>query len=235
MSLPLIVLRPEPGCTATVTAARAQGLDARGFPLHAIRATPWTPVAREAFDALLIGSANALRHAGPALAGWRGAPAYVVGEATAAAARDAGLEVVGIGGNGLQSTLGLLDPRHRRLLRLAGRERILLAPPDGVTVIDREVYASEPVAMPRGLIDLLRDAAVPGVVVALHAGAAARHFAGECARLGIDRGRITLVAIGPRVAALAGAGWAASPVAARADDAALLALAGQLCQKRAEG
>lgn len=77
--IPLIVIRPQPGCDASVAAARARGLDAHGFPLFAVRALDWQPPAPDSFDALLIGSANALRHGGAALAAWRGKPAYAVG------------------------------------------------------------------------------------------------------------------------------------------------------------
>ncbi|MBU6268101.1 MAG: uroporphyrinogen-III synthase [Sphingomonadales bacterium] len=230
MSVPLIVIRPEPGCAATLAAATARGIEAWGFPLHDLAPTPWLPPAPDDFDALLIGSANVVRHAGAALALYRALPAYVVGERTAATVRDAGLTVAGVGGDGLQSALALLAPGHRRLLRLAGRERIDLVPPDGVTITAREVYASRPLPMPPELARLLNVAAIPRFVVALHSGEAARHFSAECNRLGIARARIAIVAIGPRVAGMAGDGWAGCHVAAQATDAALLALAGQLCQ-----
>jgi len=90
--LPLIVIRPEPGCTATVSAARAAGLDPHGFPLFAVVARSWQAPPPDQFDALLLGSANALRAAGPGLAALRHLPAYCVGETTAAAAREAGLK-----------------------------------------------------------------------------------------------------------------------------------------------
>jgi uroporphyrinogen-III synthase len=64
-------------------------------------AAPFTvqPVAWDApgdVDALLIGSANAIRHAGPGLAAYAGLPTYTVGAATAQAAREAGLDVVAV-------------------------------------------------------------------------------------------------------------------------------------------
>ena len=43
--IPLIVIRPQPGCDASVAAARARGLDAHGFPLFAVRALDWQPPA----------------------------------------------------------------------------------------------------------------------------------------------------------------------------------------------
>jgi len=44
-------------------------------------------------------------------------------------------------------------------------------------------------------------------------------------------GRITLAALGPRIAAAAGEAWTAVHTASRPDEAALLALAVDLCQK----
>lgn len=228
MSLPLIVIRPEPGCAATVAAARARGLDAHGFALFAVRAVAWD--AAEAVDALVLGSANAVRHAGAGLAAYAGMPAYAVGAQTADAARAAGLEVVATGHGGLQAVLAAVAPAHRRLLRLAGVERVDLAPPPGVTLIERVVYAAVPLAMPGPLALLLSARALPGAVVALHSAAAARHFGAECARVGVARGRIALAALGPRIAEAAGDGWRALRWAERADDAALLALAAEMCQ-----
>lgn len=227
--IPLIVIRPQPGCDVTVAAARALGLDAHGFPLFAVRPLDWAPPAPDCFDALLIGSANALRHGGPALAAWRGKPAYAVGRTTADAARAAGLEVIATGHGGLQAMLVALGPGHRRLLRLAGRERVELTAPAGVTIEERVLYASEPQPLPPALSALLAE----GAVVLLHSGEAARHFAALCAAHGLERARIALAAIGPRVAAAAGQGWAALRAAARPDDDALLALANEMCQEHA--
>lgn len=224
--IPLIVIRPEPGCAATCEAARGQGLAAHGFPLFAVRPLGWDAPAPDDFDALLIGSANALRHGGAALAAYAGKPAYVVGEATATAARAAGLAVIGVGRGGLQGVLERLHPGHTRLLRLAGQERVDLAPPPGVTMAERVVYASQPQAMPQALAALLAGPAL----VLLHSAEAARHFASACESGGIDRSRIRLATLGPRISAAAGTGWASIAAAASPDDPALLALAAELCQ-----
>jgi len=224
---PLVVIRPQPGCDATVAAARAAGLDALGFPLFAIVPRDWQAPPSDSFDALLIGSANALRHAGPALSAYRGMSAYAVGQATAEAVRAAGLDVAASGQGGLQSLLERLLPEHSRLLRLSGELRVDLAPPPGVEITERVVYASEPLPMPGELAEWLRRPAV----VMLHSGEAARHFAHLCDRGGVDRSRIALAAIGPRVAAAAGKGWSAAGIAGSPDDAALLALAREMCQR----
>jgi len=92
---PLVLIRPQPGCDASVEAAKKLGLDAHGFPLFEIRARQWDPVGPDSFDALLIGSANAIRRGGEALGNYRGKPAYVVGARTAEVCRKAGLDIVG--------------------------------------------------------------------------------------------------------------------------------------------
>lgn len=230
MTLPLIVIRPEPGNAATVAAARAQGMEALGFPLFAIAPCAWTapPVAK--VDALLIGSANALRHAGDGIAAFLGKPAYAVGKTTAGICRAAGLSVAGIGEGGLQSALDAVAPPHRRLLRLTGREHVELAVPPGITVTERVVYASEAQPMPGALALLLSAHALPGAVVALHSAEAARHFAQECDRCGIARARLRLAALAPRIAEAAGDGWGHIGTATSPEDPALLALAAQMCQ-----
>ncbi len=224
--VPLVVIRPEPGCTATVSAARDAGLDPRGFPLFAVTPRSWQAPPPAAHDALLLGSANALRHAGPGLAALRHLPAYAVGETTAEAARELGITVVAQGQGGLQGVLGQLDPAHRRLLRLAGEERIALNLPKGVTMAERVVYASQALPMPPELAALLAEPAI----VALHSAEAAYHFAAECVRNGLRRARLRLCALGPRIAAAAGDGWGEVAVAAETSDRALLALARQMCQ-----
>lgn len=221
--IPLIVIRPEPGCRATVAAARAMGLDVHGFPLFAISPVAWQAPPPDSFDAVLLGSANALRHGGGELAACRGKPAYAVGETTATAARSAGLAVVATGRGGLQGLMNRIDPAHRRLLRLCGQERVPLQAPPGATISERVVYASQPRPLPAELARLLRRPAV----VALHSAEAARHFASLCP----GRSHIRLACIGPRVSEAAGTGWAAVDATAVPDDAALLALAARMCQE----
>lgn len=224
--VPLVVIRPEPGCTATVSAARDAGLDSQGFPLFAVTPRSWSAPPPDAHDALLLGSANALRHAGPGLAAVRHLPAYAVGETTAEAAREAGITVIGQGQGGLQAVLGQLNPAHKRLLRLAGEERIALSLPAGVAMAERVVYASRAQPMPPELVSLLAEPAL----IALHSAEAAHHFAAECVRNGLRRARLRLCALGQRIAAAAGDGWGEVAVAADTTDRALLALARQMCQ-----
>jgi uroporphyrinogen-III synthase len=225
--MPVIVIRPQPGADATAAAARDLGLNPQAFPLFEVVPVAWEPPDPAEIDGLLIGSANAVRHAGAALALLRDKPVHAVGLATAAAARAAGLTVAVTGTGGLDGVLAQVSGRPR-LLRLAGREHVALTVPPGIELTERIVYASEPQPVPAELAALL-DA--PAVVL-LHSASAATHFSGECDRLGIGRSAIALATIGPRVTAACGGGWAEIATAPSPDDAALLAQAYQLCQNR---
>ncbi len=224
---PVIIIRPQPGCDASVAEARGLGLDAYGIPLLELRPLPWEAPNPEEIDALLLGSANAVRHGGAALAVFVGKPAYAVGEKTADAARAAGFEVIETGQGAMQDLLGLVRPSHTRLLRPAGQQRVEIAAPAGITIDERTVYTSEGLEMPEALADAL---ARPAVVL-LHSGEAARHFASCCERRGLDRSAIALAAISERAGAMAGDGWAELKIADMPEDGALLALAQQMCKE----
>lgn len=228
MRLPLIVIRPEPGCSVTVATARAEGIDAYGFPIFVVRPLRWQAPAMAAIDALLITSANAPRHAGPALTDYAAKPAYAVGAASAAAARDAGLAVCHVGMEGVAETLRAIAAGHRRLLWLAGAARGAPLAPPGVQLIERAVYTSDGLPMPVTLARLLGAHALGGAVIALHSPRAAAHFAAQCAARHIPRARLHLAALSPAVAAAAGDGWASVESAEAPCDAALLALAGRI-------
>ena len=221
----VVAIRPEPGLSATLERGQAMGLDMAGWPLFEIRPVAWDPPVPDTIDGVLLGSANALRHAGSGLARFRGKPAYAVGAATAEAARAAGFAVRVEGSGGLQQVLGGL-PRPLTLLRLAGAKRIPLVPPLGIVLDTRVTYESAELPMPPDMAGELRD----GGLVLLHSGEAARHFAQEVSRLGLDRGRIALAALGPRIAQAAGSGWREVRTVDAPREAPLLALAQDMCQ-----
>ena len=224
MTLPVIAIRPEPGCTATVEAGRAVGLAIEGWPLFEVRPLAWEAPAPDEFDALLIGSANAIRHGGTGLESFRSKPVYAVGDATAAAAEEAGFTIAISGQGGLQGLLGILAG-PLRLLRVAGAEHVPLTPPAGVEIETRVAYESVPLPLSPQLAARL----AAGALVLLHSAAAARHFAAECDRLQVLRHIIGLAALGPRIAAAAGEGWREVRAASEPREAALLALAHEMC------
>ena len=225
----ILAIRPQPGLAATIAAGARLGLVIEGEPLFEIRDMPWDMPDLSEVDALLLGSANALRHGGEGLAALRDKPAHVVGEATAQQAVKCGYNVVKTGSKrvvgGLQQVLDALAGQRLRLLRLAGSEHVPLTPPTGISITTRIVYESRPVPMPERLAARLRE----GAIVLLHSAAAARHFAAECDRLGIARDALALAALGPRIAAAAGGGWGEVRSAGTPDDPALLALARDMC------
>lgn len=227
MAVPLVIVRPEPGCSTSVEMARKMpGLNVHGFPLSEGLARSWEAVLPDQFDALLLGSAMAVRLGGRGLGALKSLPVYAVGEATAAAARDAGFTVTATGTGTLQALVDMLAPTHRRLLRLAGAERVPLTPPPGVSITERVVYASQPRAMPPELIGLLRQPAI----VALHSAEAAHHLGAQCVQHGIRRAPLRIAALSPRIAAAAGDGWGEVATIPYPEDKALLALARQMCQ-----
>ena len=230
MSALVVTIRPEPGCAETVAAGLAEGLPIEGCPLFEIRPLGWDAPASSEIDALLLGSANAVRHGGPALAAFRAKPVYAVGDATAAAAQAAGFTVAATGQGGLQALAETL-PFPLTVLRLAGAEHVRLVPPPGVEIETRIAYESVPRPIPSAVADRLRG----GALVLLHSAAAARHLAGECDRLAVPRGAVSLAALGPRIAAAAGEGWCLVGAAAEPREAALLALARQMCHDPAGG
>ncbi|KLI63416.1 uroporphyrinogen-III synthase [Aurantiacibacter marinus] len=221
----IFAIRPEPGLQSTLQAARDLNMAVLGRPLFEVVPMAWDMPDPAEFDALLLGSANAIRHGGAALEKLLELPVYAVGEATAAAARDAGFTVAQTGSGGLQSVIDSVNG-EMRFLRLAGSEHVPLDLPDGITTVTRAVYDVRALPL-SGSDEVSLRASDPLVIV--HSAAAARHFASECDRRGLDKARIALACIGPRVADAAGRGWRDLQSAPQPDDAALLALARDMC------
>jgi uroporphyrinogen-III synthase len=61
---PVLVLRPEPGASATVERARERGLSAIPIPLFEIQSLEWDAPDPAGFEGVLLTSANAVRFAG---------------------------------------------------------------------------------------------------------------------------------------------------------------------------
>jgi uroporphyrinogen-III synthase len=178
----------------------------------------------ESFDAIAAGSANSFRHAGHALELLKALPVHAVGMRTADAARAAGFAVASIGDTNLQSVVdSLAGPL--RLLRLAGEKRVGLRPPAGVSVEELVLYRADPLPLGPEAATILQG----GAVALLHSGEAARRFTAECDRLTVDRGKVAIAALAPRIAEAAGSGWLAVKTAPKPTDAALLVMAADMC------
>ena len=212
----LLVLRPESVASATLARARELGLDAVAVPLFEIEPVGWEAPQAGGFDGLLLTSANAVRCAGDQLQDLRGLKAYAVGEATAAAARDAGFDIASTGEAGIERLLGSIEP-DLRLLHLCGEDR--RAPQEArQTITPLAVYRAKPIEHPR-------LPAPAGSVALIHSPRAGRRFA----ELVTDRSGALVAAISAAAAEAAGTGWKSVEVAERPDDEALLALAARLC------
>ncbi|WP_375392196.1 uroporphyrinogen-III synthase [uncultured Sphingomonas sp.] len=219
MSRAALVLRPAPGDAATAGRLAAIGMTTIRQPLFAVRPVAWTPPGASGFDALMLTSANAVRHAGPGLAGLRDLPVVAVGRATAAAAAAVGFTVALTGCSdaaALAAAARACNPT--RLLHLAGRDHIAIP---GVTSV--AVYASDPLPVPAGAARSWE-----GQVALLHSERAARRFAALVDRDRANRGRIVLAAISPAVRDAAGTGWAVAFAADEPTDTALVTLAARL-------
>lgn len=199
MSRAIAVLRPEPGNGATAAAIEARGRVAIRMPLFSVRPVAWEVPDSRNFDALILTSANAVRHGGAGLSALHRLPVHAVGEATAEAARQAGFHVVHMGTAGADSLIAEAEAGGiRRALHLAGRERTIA--PGGIVAQVATVYASEP--------HTPQDAARLAGSVALVQSARAGTRLGEVVDgAGLARGGIALVAISARVADAAGTGW----------------------------
>ena len=220
----VVAIRPEPGLASTLKLAAEMGLDVVGQPLFEIRSLPWDGPDPAGIDALLIGSANAILHGGESLGKYLTKPVHAVGETTAQAAREAGFAIAQVGTGGLQTVLDSIQ-KPLRMLRIAGAEHVDLTPPHEITIETAIAYESVPLALDPDLLAPDGDNAL----VMLHSAAAARHFAQECDRLGLNRGVITLAVLGPRIAEAAGAGWKTIHIAPRPSDSALLEMIQHLC------
>jgi len=222
---PLLVLRPEPGAAATFARALAAGLQPVATPIFTTGPVAWEAPDAAAHDALMLTSANAVRHAGPALDLYRALPVYAVGEATAIAAIDAGFADVRVG-TGDAAALAALMARDgiSRPLHLAGREFRDL--PDAVMPITRRiVYAAEPVAV---LPPAARAAIERGGVALIHSPRAGEVFAYLLSDAGIEPVNVAIAAISQAAAV---GRWGEVAIAATPDDSALLAAAARLCEK----
>ena len=226
MSRQVLVLRPEPGLTSTLVATFERGISAKGMPLAKVEAVAWRAPA-EKFDGLLIGSANAIRHAGKELEKVVHLPVLAVGDTTAQAATAAGLQVEHVGEGGLQAVLDALPPTPRHLLRLAGETHLPLTVPDHIRIATEITYSAKYSAMSAKQAELVRA----GAVVILHSGEMARHFSEQCEELGVEKSSITLAAMAPRIAEMAGNGWESVHIATEKNDDALLELVAELCKR----
>ena len=210
----LLLLRPEPGLSASVERARALSVEVVACPLFRVEPVEWKAPDPGAYDALLLTSANALRHGGTGLDKLKSLSVHAVGPVTAEAARTAGFEVTAIGQTNLVDLLGKL-PQGIRLLHLAGEHHRQV---DDARIDRRIVYRSAAI----GELDLPNLA---GLVAAVHSPRAGARLA----ELADRRDATIIAAISAAAAEACGAGWERVEAAEKPSDESLLALAARLC------
>ena len=225
MSGQVLILRPRLGAEGTAERALSLGLDPVLAPLFTIRPLPWQVPDPARFDALLLTSANAARQAGGGLTSLLDLFCFAVGEASAAAAAEAGVRNVRAGPADASALLRLMEAEGvRSALHLCGREHALPAG-SSVEVTAIPVYAAD-------AIDRLPAEAIPaiaaGAVALLHSPRAAALFS---SLIGAERHQVRIAAISAAAAASAGPGWAAVAVASEPRDQALLEAAAKLCHR----
>ena len=226
MSFAIVILRPEPGAEATAKRARARGLSPVKAPLFAVGPLAWEPPDPAGFEAVILTSANAARHGGPGLAAFLSLPCYAVGEATAAAALEAGFADLRTGASDAAALAAMLEADGvRRAFHPCGRDHLALESP--AEVERRVVYAAEPLA---GLAAEAAEALERGAPALLHSPRAALRFAELAQEHALDRSSIALAAISAAAAASAGPGWQRVEIASEPRDEALLEVAAKLCQ-----
>ena len=211
----LLLLRPQPGLSASAERARQMGLEVIECPLFRVEALAWQAPDPASYDALLLTSANAIRHGGSQLEAIKTLPVHAIGAATADAARAAGFRLLSVGDGDAADLLAGL-PHSLRMLHLAGEDYRQI---DGSQRVDRRlVYRSAPIEQP-GL------PALAGLVAAIHSPRAGARLA----ELADERDRTAIAAISDAAAQEVESGWERVEIAERPNDSSLLALAAMLC------
>jgi uroporphyrinogen-III synthase len=189
-------------------------LEVIACPLFRVEPVAWEAPDPAQFVALLLTSANAVRHGGAELARLTALPVHAVGDATGAAARDAGFKVATVGDGDVASLLCGLPPRLR-LLHLAGEDHRHIADD---RIERRIVYRSASIAEPR-------LPPLNGLVAAVHSPRAGKRLA----ELAPVRKATAIAAISLAAAEACGTGWQRVEAAGEPNDNSLLALAASLC------
>lgn len=226
MAWPLLILRPEPGASATARRARALRLETVVAPLFTVQALVWHMPDAAHHDAVMMTSANAARFGGPQLGRYARMPAFAVGSSTAEAMRRTGFaDVDTTDGDADALVARIARTPHRRLLHLCGQDFRSFRHPT-LTIDHVPVYtASAAHDLPPQAADALRR----GAVACVHSPRAAALLTKLADTAAIDRSATALVAISPAAATAAGPGWRSVSHAAAPTDAAMLAIARDLC------
>lgn len=233
----MLVTRPQPEAARTAARLTALGHEVVVAPLLSTIVVDWQlPVVMP--EAVAFTSAAAVRLAGPQLMRLRHLPVFAVGEATAAAAREAGFEGVAggtsecvtvpahlLGGTAAALFAQISASGLTRVLYLAARDRAARALPPGVEL--RVVYAATLLPeLPQPVLSALAAGVIE--LTLLYSARTAAHFATLADAAGLDHGQLRIAALSSQVLAAAGPGWASAVVTPQPTETALLSAAGLL-------
>lgn len=230
----VLVTRPREDAAELVAELESRGHEALVEPLLTIvprNAVDW-PQGHERAQALLVTSANGVR-AFARRDGRRDLPVYAVGDASAAVARDLGFSVVVSAAGNVEDLAALvqrrLDPAagpllHPAAAKPAGDLQGALAA-EGFTVLRAVLYDAVPVtALSEGCVRAINDGLIDVVTFFSPRTAAAFVSLAEAAAVAPACRQVVALCLSPAVAAvLAGLSWRQVTVAARPEQAALLA------------
>ncbi|WP_221792613.1 uroporphyrinogen-III synthase [Aquisediminimonas sediminicola] len=228
MTRKVAVLRPEPGASRTADHLRDLGLDPVVAPLFTIEPVTSNTSNDAQPDALMITSANAVRHGAETIRQYPNLPIYAVGPATARALTELTDQPIHLApeGNG-QSLIARAKTDHiHHLLHLCGAE-VRPLDPMGIQIDRQIIYRAAPASqLSTALITAWPDLDL----ILLHSPRSSALLDHLATAQGLARHHITAIAISAAAATAAGTGWNAMKIAPQPDDDGMLAVVRQLCQ-----
>lgn len=224
-SSPILITRPESEANALKTQLIGRGLNAIAAPVA--RIVPLAP-ALPAWQGQELVATSANAFIAPLPVSYAKATIYAVGEATAQAARHAGLSNISIGPGDAASLADMIIQQHPdrmgSLLYLAGEprkpvleERLASA---GLAIETLLRYRTEALAsLPPAAIQAL---AHPRPLVLLYSAASAQKFIALCGRASVDLSQLVAICISDAVKSMLGGMMGEYHVAAEPNQESLL-------------
>ena len=225
MNCRVVICRPQPGADASAARARTHGLTPVIYPLFSIEPVQWNPPDPRTFDAVMLTSANATRHAGANLMLYSEWPIFAVGDATANAANNAGLSDVQVAGPNAGALAQEIERAgYRNILHLCGEE-VRPFDPGALNITHVPVYRTIEAGDATGLAATTES----GSIILAHSPKAAARLKALVPTS--TRHDLSLIAISQAALAAAGTGWRDAQATDEPSDSAMLALAHQICQE----
>ena len=230
----ILVTRPEHQARATADRLRACGHEPLVSPLLVIEPVPWTAGPRP--PALIVTSANAC--AGSIPEAWCDVPVFALGPAAARAAEAAGMMKVatplpaGTQRSAAALYAAVADAGVTSAVHLCGEDRFAAPVPPGLSLQSVVTYAARPRPLDPAAGDALAKRHVGWALV--YSQRSAARLAAEVDHIGAHRASLQIAALADYRDSL-GTGWRAYRQAARADEDALFAAAGLMCEESEAG